>query len=218
VIAQAGGSPRGRQFAAQHADTIVAHTKGIAAMKSYRDDVRRRMAACGRDPDRCKVLFLVAPIIGETEDEAQQRKRARAARAEATLAQRLAHFGKVTNIDFGKFDLDQPLPADVTTNGHQQNLEEFRAKAAGRTIRQAMTDHNATALSVELVGTPDSVAARMGEVMEQAGGDGFLFSMPNVNRRTLAEIEDGLIPALQDRGLTRAAYTHAQFRDNLLEF
>ena len=218
VIAQAGGSPRGRQFAAQHADTIVAHTKGIAAMKSYRDDVRRRMTACGRDPDRCKVLFLVAPIIGETEDEAQQRKRARAARAEATLAQRLAHFGKVTNIDFGKFDLDQPLPADVTTNGHQQNLEEFRAKAAGRTIRQAMTDHNATALSVELVGTPDSVAARMGEVMEEAGGDGFLFSLPNVNRRTLAEIEDGLVPALQDRGLTRNSYTHAQFRDNLLEF
>jgi hypothetical protein len=27
-----------------------------------------------------------------------------------------------------------------------------------------------------------------------------------------------LIPALQDRGLTRAAYTHAQFRDNLLEY
>ena len=45
VIAQAGGSPRGRQFAAQHADTIVAHTKGIAAMKAYRDDVRARMVA-----------------------------------------------------------------------------------------------------------------------------------------------------------------------------
>ncbi len=218
VIAQAGGSPRGRQFAAQHADTIVAHTKGIAAMKSYRDDVRRRMTACGRDPDACKVLFLVAPIIGETEDEAQQKKHARAAHAAATIEQRMAHLGKVTNIDFGKFDLDKPLPEDVTTNGHQQTLDEFRAKAAGRSIRATMTDHNATELSVELVGTPDSVAARMGEVMEEAGGDGFLFSMPNVNRRTLAEVEDGLIPALQDRGLTRSAYTHAQFRDNLLEF
>src|SRR5580692_8658626 len=79
VIAQAGGSPRGRKFAAQHADTIVAHTKGIAAMKSYRDDVRARMAACGRDPDSCKVLFLVNPIIGETEAEAQEKQRMRAA-------------------------------------------------------------------------------------------------------------------------------------------
>jgi FMN-dependent oxidoreductase (nitrilotriacetate monooxygenase family) len=218
VIAQAGGSPRGRQFAAQHADTIVAHTKGIAAMKAYRDDVRARMATHGRDPDACKVLFLVAPIIGETDDEAQEKKRWRAARAEAQIPQRLAHLGKVTNIDFGNFDLDKPLPADITTNGHQQTLDEFRRKAAGRTLRAAMADHNATELSVELVGTPESVAARMGEVMEEVGGDGFLFSMPNVSRRILAEVEDGLVPALQARGLVRAAYAHPQFRDNLLEF
>jgi FMN-dependent oxidoreductase (nitrilotriacetate monooxygenase family) len=218
VIAQAGGSPRGRQFAAQYADTIVAHTKGIAGMKAYRDDVRARMVAHGRDPDSCKVLFLVAPIIGETETEAREKKRLRAAHAEAQIPQRLAHLGKVTNIDFGRFDLDKPLPGDVTTNGHQQTLDEFRSKYAGKTLREAMLDHNTTALSIELVGTPDSLAARMGEVMEEVGGDGFLFSMPNVSRRTLAEVEDGLVPALQDRGLVRAAYTHRQFRDNLLEF
>ena len=54
--------------------------------------------------------------------------------------------------------------------------------------------------------------------MEEVGGDGFLFSMPNVSRRILAEVEDGLVPALQARGLVRAAYAHPQFRDNLLEF
>jgi len=218
VIAQAGGSPRGRQFASRYADTIVAHTKGIAAMKAYRDDVRARMVAHGRDPDSCKVLFLVAPIIGETESEAQDRKLRRAARAAATIPERLAHLGKVTNIDFGRFDIDKPLPDDVSTNGHQQTLEEFRRKAAGRSIRETMADHNATELSVELVGTPDTMAARMGEIMEEAGGDGFLFSMPNVSRRALAEVEDGLVPALQARGLVREAYTHAHFRDNLLEF
>jgi alkanesulfonate monooxygenase SsuD/methylene tetrahydromethanopterin reductase-like flavin-dependent oxidoreductase (luciferase family) len=174
--------------------------------------------AHGRNPDSCKVLFLVAPIIGETEEEAQEKKRLRAARAEAQIPQRLAHLGKITNIDFGRFDLDKPLPEDVTTNGHQQTLDEFRRKYGGKTLREAMLDHNATELSVELVGTPDSLAARMGEVMEEAGGDGFLFSLPNVSRRTLAEVEDGLVPALQDRGLVRAAYTHRYFRDNLLEF
>jgi hypothetical protein len=55
-------------------------------------------------------------------------------------------------------------------------------------------------------------------VMEEVGGDGYLFSLANVSRRTLAEIEDGLVPALQDRGLMRKAYGFAQFRDNLLEF
>ncbi|HEX4368629.1 MAG TPA: NtaA/DmoA family FMN-dependent monooxygenase [Rhodopila sp.] len=218
VIAQAGGSPRGRQFAARYADTIVAHPKGIDGMKAYRDDVRTRMVAQGRNPDDCKVLFMVAPIIGETDADAQERKRIREARAAAQIPQRLAFLGKLMNIDFGGMDLDRPLADDLTTNGHQQTLDQFKKMAAGRTLRQAMSGHNVTALSVELIGTPDTVAAKMGEVMAEVGGDGFLFSMPNVSRRLLAEIEDGLIPALQDRGLVRSAYGHQQFRDNLLEY
>ena len=131
MIAQAGGSPRGRQFAAQHADTIVAHTKGVAAAKAYRDDVRGRMTACGRDPDRCKVLFLVAPILGQTESEAQDRRQMRLERARQQIPQRLAHLGKVTNIDFGKFDLNRPL-GELTTNGHQQTLEQFTVRRPAR--------------------------------------------------------------------------------------
>jgi FMN-dependent oxidoreductase (nitrilotriacetate monooxygenase family) len=219
VIAQAGGSPRGRAFAARHADTVVAHPKGVAAMKSYRDDIRARRAAEGHDPDSCKVLFLVAPILGETEAEAQEHKRMRAARAAGQIEQRLAFFGKLTNIDFSVFDLDQPLSGvKLSTNGHQLNLEQFLAMAGNRSLREVMADHGATGLSVELVGTPDRVATRMGEVMQEVGGDGYLFSLPNLSRRTLAEIEDGLVPALQCRGLARKAYSHAQFRDNLLEF
>ena len=218
VIAQAGGAPRGRSFAGHYADTIVAHPKGIDGMKAYRDDVRSHMVRHGRNPDDCKVLFMVAPIIGETEADAQERKRLRQARAAAQIPQRLAFLGKLMNIDFGRMDLDRPIPAYLTTNGHQQTLDQFKKMAAGRTLREAMGEHNVTALSVELIGTPDSVAAQMGEVMQEVGGDGFLFSMPNVSRRLLAEIEDGLVPALQDRGLVRSAYAHKQFRDNLLEF
>lgn len=217
VIAQAGGSPRGRAFAARHAETIVAHVKGIDAMRAYRDDVRARMRACGRDPDSCKVLFMVAPVLGETAAEAAERQRIRNVRAIERIPERLAHFGKITNIDFGRFDLDQPL-GELTTNGHQQSLDQFLKKAGNRTLRQVMTEDAASAESLELVGTPDEVAARMGEVMEEVGGDGFLFSLPNVSRRTVAEVTDGLVPALQDRGLTQRAYAHSQFRDNLLAF
>ena len=218
VIAQAGGSPRGRKFAAAHADTIVVHVKGVAAMKAYREDVRKHMVAQGRNPDDCKLLFLVNPIIGETMDEAKDRKAKRIAYAKEHIEERLAHFGKVTNIDFGKFDLDKPLPDHVTTNGHQQNLDQYREMAKGRSIRETMAGANTVDLSIELCGTPDAIASQMEEAMQEVGGDGFLFSMPNVNRRTLAEIEDGLIPALQDRGLVRSAYEHKQFRENLLAY
>src|SRR5262249_10199125 len=165
VIAQAGGSPRGRKFAAAHADTIVVHAKGIEAMKAYRDDVHEHMKAQGRKPEDCKILFLINPILGETMEEAQERRKKRQAIAVEKIDERLAHFGKVTNIDFGRFDLDKPLPDHVTTNGHQQNLEQFRKIANGRTIRDTMASFNAVDLSIELVGTPDAVAARMGEAM-----------------------------------------------------
>ena len=217
VIAQAGGSPRGRQFASQHADTIVASVKGVDAMKTYRDDLRARATAHGRDPDSCKLLFLAAPIIAETMADAAALKQRKADWAVAKMEQRLAHFSKITNIDFGALDPDQPLGA-LTTNGHQQSLEQFLRKAGNRTLRQVMSDYDSTVQSVELVGTPDYIAGQMAEVMQAVGGDGFLFSMPNVHRRTLAEVTDGLIPALQRRGLVRQAYEHAQFRDNLLAF
>ena len=50
----------------------------------------------------------------------------------------------------------------------------------------------------------------MGEVMEEVGGDGFMFSGP-VTRRYVAEITDGVVPALQRLGLARTAYDAPAF-------
>lgn len=49
------------------------------------------------------------------------------------------------------------------------------------------------------------------------GGDGFLLS-PYTTRRIIAEITDGLAPALRKRGLIRDGYNHQTFRDNLFDF
>jgi len=217
VIAQAGGSARGRQFASQHADTIVASVVGATAMRDYRDDVRARMVAHSRDPDICKVMFLVTPIIAANMADARAIQAERRAEAARQIDIKMAFLSKITNIDFAKLDLDEPI-GDLTTNGHQQLLDDFKKAAGNKTLRQAIVsfDHNGD--GVELLGSPDDVADQMGEVMQEVGGDGYLFSLPNLQRRTLAEIEDGLVPALQKRGLMRKGYTHAHFRDNLLEF
>jgi FMN-dependent oxidoreductase (nitrilotriacetate monooxygenase family) len=217
VIAQAGGSNRGRTFAAKHADTIVAHPKGIEAMKQYRADITAKLESFGRDPNSCKVLYLIAPLIAGTEEEAQDRARRRSEQAAKNLDVALARLGWITNIDFSKQDLDAPV-GELSTNGHQESLAQFLKGAGKRTWREAMTDYSSSGLAVDLVGTPDRVAAEMGDIIEEVGGDGFLFSMPDVSRRTMAEITDGLIPALQRRGLTRRAYAHQHLRDNFLEF
>lgn len=219
VIAQAGGSPRGRRFAATHADTVVAQVKGAAGMKAYRDDVRAHAVAQGRNPDDVKILFLVTPTLGDTMEEAQLRLKQRRARIEAQVPQMLAFFGKITNIDFGQMDLDTPVEQmELTTNGHQQSLDEFKRFAGKRSLREAMLAYRGNPGSVDLVGTPDAVASQMEEAMQEAGGDGFLLSMNDVSRRAVAEVADGLVPALQARGLVRREYAHAHFRDNLRDF
>ncbi len=217
VIAQAGGSAKGRAIAAQYADTIVAHPKGVEAMKAYRDDVRARMVAAGRDPDTCKVLFMATPVLANTDAEAQARAARRGVASDDDVRRRLAQMGWTTNIDFSGHDLDAPV-GELTTNGHQSSLANFLKKAGGRTLREAIIAYSSHGGSVDLVGTPETVAAQMDEAMQEVGGDGYLLVLPNVSRKTVAEITDGLVPALQQRGLVRRGYAHRQFRDNLLEF
>ena len=217
VFVQAGGSPRGREFAAKYADSIIATATGIEGMKAYRDDVRARMAVHGRKPDDCKVLFLVSPILGDTEEEAYKKRQAMI-EAPDSIEQILIGISSITEVDFSVFDLDQPLPA-ITTNGERGSLDKFAQWGSGKTLRQLVAER--VDRSIELVGTPDQVAERMGEVMEAVGGDGFLITRPGqtgLTRKYIIEITDGLIPALQRRGLARTAYTHAHFRENLLEF
>ncbi len=217
VIAQAGGSAKGRAIAAQYADTIVAHPKGVEAMRDYRNDVRARMRDAGRDPDSCKVLFMATPVLANTDEEAQARAAQRGVATTEQIHRRLAQMGWTTNIDFSGYDLDEPV-GELSTNGHQSSLANFMKKAGGRTLREAILAYTSHGGCVDLVGTPDTVAAQMDEVMQEVGGDGFLLVLPDVSRKTVSEITDGLVPALQQRGLTRRAYGHKQFRDNLLEF
>jgi FMN-dependent oxidoreductase (nitrilotriacetate monooxygenase family) len=214
VICQAGGSAAGKAFGTAHADTIVSAVVGADAMKEYRDDVSRLAIEAGRKPDDIKVLYLVSPILAASDEEALEKKdRMRAAQA-ANIDGALAGMSYFTSMDFSKFDLDGPMPDLSKNNGHQSTMQDM-AKS-GPTLREIATNHR-TIESVELVGSPKTVASQMQEVMDHAGGDGFLIATP-VTRKNVAEIADGLSPELRRRGLIRNGYTYKGFRENLLEF
>ncbi|MCX7363666.1 MAG: NtaA/DmoA family FMN-dependent monooxygenase [Alphaproteobacteria bacterium] len=213
-ICQAGGSPRGQRFASRWADTIITEGGGSAAsMKAYRDDVRRRAVEHGRNPDDIKVLFLCHPIIDVTMEAARQRQRLEQAESERYMDMQLSGMSRLTGIDFSKFDLDQPLPDHLTTNGHQSSL----AKWIGKTPRSIVQSY-ARKGGIDFTGTADHVAGIMQELMEEVGGDGFLFFNSYFDRRYIIEVCDGLVPELQRRGLTRKKYAYPHFKDNLREF
>ncbi len=207
---QAGNSPQGRDFAAKRMDAVLCAVSTVEEMKAFRATMRKKVAAAGRDPDSCKVMYVATPTIGESDDEAWERVRRRQAHRKAAPELALAQMGSLTDIDFSVFDIDAPI-GELTTNGQQGTLKRFLKQ--GATLREIAQNYKYS--YEDLVGTPDKVAGQMAELMEEVGGDGFVFT-GNLTRRYIAEITDGLVPALQRRGVVRRAYEHQHFRDNLL--
>ncbi|GAA4545905.1 NtaA/DmoA family FMN-dependent monooxygenase [Pseudonocardia xishanensis] len=213
VLCQAGGSPKGRDFAARYADTLLtAETHSVEAMKAFRDDIRARMVAHGRDPDELKIMFITQPVLAGTVAQAEAKRQRMLAGVDARIESSLGHISALTENDLSTWGLDEEF-GDLTTNGHRSTLADFMR--AGRTPREAALGWSMK--NVRFVGTPDSVAAEMGEVMAEVGGDGFLIT-GSISRRFVDEITEGLVPALQRRGLTRTEYGGGTLRETLREF
>ena len=128
----------------------------------------------------------------------------------------MVHFAAIMEIDFSVLDPDKPIPDDVTTNGHQGTLAGWKDAFGGRPIREAASEMRVA--SMELVGTPDTIAGKMDEAMDEVGGDGFLFLAQPTSREYIRELTEGLCPALRRRGLIRTGFSHQTFRDNLRSF
>lgn len=214
---QAGGSPTGRDFAAKHADSVIAVANGPEQMKAFRDDIRQRAAKFGRNPDDVKVLYLFSPIMGETEEDALAKEK-REMTSQKHIDRALGLYSGITDIDLSQFDLDKPLPY-LETNGESTSLAKFAQFGSGKTLRQCIIE-GGSGTSVKAVGTPEQVAKKMIEVMNEVGGDGFLIKHPyhNINRRYILEVTEGLVPELQRRGAVRTEYTQPTLRETLLEF
>ena len=214
VICQAGGSPAGRDLAARHADTIVVAANGVGAMREFQLDIEARLATFGRSTRDCKAMYLVSPVLGETDREAEERYSAMMEAEKRDVTGKLERFSYALGVDLSKFDLDAPL-ADLRdkVNGHQSSLRELTRH--GGTLRENLRFFSTE--SVPLVGSPDTVAAKMAEITQEVGGAGFLMGN-TVTRHAVAEIADGLCPALRHLKLIRDGFEHALFRDNLLAF
>lgn len=214
VICQAGGSPAGRDFAAKHAELIIAKVRGVAAAKENRADISRRMIPHGRKPSDCKLLFATSVIIGETMQEALDKRDRTAAALKESVEVKLAGMSYLSGMDCSKLDLDAP-PPDLKINASRTSFEAYTSGGPGKTLREMLEEP--TGGGLDFVGTPDSIAADMEAAMEEIGGDGFLIQDP-LTRKAVSEITDGLAPALKRRGVVRTAYAHPHFRDNLLAY
>jgi FMN-dependent oxidoreductase (nitrilotriacetate monooxygenase family) len=218
VVAQAGNSTPGRELAARNADTMLALAKTPAEMKALRQDMDERLIRHGRKPEDLKILFMAVPFLGDTDREAQERfDRHHAAKKDPDrIEQRLWYLSYVSGgvIDYSKYDLDGPVPQEVG-NGETTTAKAWLEGSRDITLRDLAEGPGN--YGMEFIGSAETMAGEMAEVMEEAGGDGFLM-YPEVTRRSIMEVCDGLAPALRRRGVIRDGYAHKTFRENLLSF
>ena len=214
AILQAGTSPKGRAFAARHADAIFAIQPNLAGAKAYYDDVKSATVNEGRPPEACKVLFGIQPILGATADEAREKQEAhnRLVPLEGGLAILSGHLD---------FDLST-LPLDVvmahrTERALQRMQTRYRTPTGELlTLREVAQRHGQSVGLLQMVGTPAQVADQMEAFFDEVGGDGFMLT-PIYSPGAIEEFVDQVVPELRRRGRYRDDYAGTTQRDHLMQ-
>jgi FMN-dependent oxidoreductase (nitrilotriacetate monooxygenase family) len=213
VIVQAGASEPGRQLAAETAEVVFAAGGRLPDAQAFYADVKGRMEKLGRDRDHLKILPGAFVVVGETVEEARE-KRARLdslvyyESAIASLSIALGH-------DASRFDPDAPLPEIPETNQSKSSRDRVVtvAKRENLTVRQLAQRLGGYA-GLAFVGTPKTIADSMEEWLLGEGCDGFNVMFPYVPEG-LDDFVDKVVPELQRRGLFRTEYEGTTLRENL---
>jgi alkanesulfonate monooxygenase SsuD/methylene tetrahydromethanopterin reductase-like flavin-dependent oxidoreductase (luciferase family) len=186
-------------------------------MKQFYDAFKARVRKHGRAPEDCKIFFLAKPIIGDTDEAAQQR--ADALYANAPVEAGLAALSTLLQIDLSTYALDQPLPASIQVRaiqGIRSQLDRFYLSGRSPTLRESAT-RKVSLDSAPFIGTPQRVADSLAHTIEAVGGDGFAIRQ-GLWPGYVGPFVEQVVPLLQQRGVARAEYTGTTLREHLREF
>lgn len=214
AILQAGTSPKGKALAAKYADAIFAIQPRIEDAAAYYADIKSRVEANGRDPDSCKILFGMQPVIGETEAEALEKQELH--NSLVPLEGGMAILSSHLDFDLSRLSLDDEMAS--RTEPELQRMQNRYRKPSGesRTLREVALRHGESVGLPQFVGTPKSIADQMEAYMDSVGGDGFMLS-PIYCPGAIEEFVDLVVPELQRRNLFRTDYSGVTQRDHLLQ-
>ncbi|MDI9219833.1 LLM class flavin-dependent oxidoreductase [Pantoea sp. EA-12] len=214
IVFQAGASEAGKAFAAEAADAIYTRQETLAEARAFREDVRRRLVARGRDADDIRVFQGISVIIGDSEEDAERRYQQTAELV--TIDKALEYLGRYfEHHDFSQYPLEAPFPdiGDLGENSFRSTTDKIKqnARERGLTLRQAALEEATPRPS--FLGTAEQVADGLAQWFLEGGTDGFI-----VRGGTPTAFDDfvtQVIPLLQARGIYRTEYEGDTLRENL---
>ncbi|MBA0035047.1 LLM class flavin-dependent oxidoreductase [Pantoea sp. BIGb0393] len=214
IVFQAGASEAGKAFAAEAADAIYTRQETLEQAREFREDVRRRLVARGRDADDIRVFQGISVIIGETEQDAERRYQQTAELV--TIDKALEYLGRYfEHHDFSQYALDEPFPdiGELGANSFRSTTDKIKqnAHARGLTLRQTALEEATPRPS--FLGTAEQVADGLADWFLAGATDGFIVrgGTPTAFDDFVAQV----IPLLQARGIYRNEYEGETLRENL---
>ncbi|GMG51201.1 unnamed protein product [Aspergillus oryzae var. brunneus] len=205
VILQAGTSKSGKAFAAQHAGAIfVAGHSPVVVAKNVAEIRELAKTQFGRDPQSIKFLALICPVLGRTEEEAQEKFKYY--RSLGSIDGALALFGGWTGINLDTYGDDEEL------RHVESNAIRYATPGVDKWTKSTVGQHiTVGGLGATPVGTPEQVADEMERWVREADVDGF--NLPG----SFKDMIELLIPELRRRGLFWDDYAvnKGTYRENL---
>jgi FMN-dependent oxidoreductase (nitrilotriacetate monooxygenase family) len=217
VLAQAGSSDRGRDFAAAWSELIFTPQPILKAAQAFYDDIKSRAVNHGRAPDDIKVLPGAFIVVGENEGIAREK--------DALLKSLIDPAASRTALSsMLELDLSQVSPDASATQlldklsvqgmqGHVDALWQI-AQAGDLTVAELGARFAHSLTFARFAGTPVQVADELEEWFRAGACDGFIIR-PSYLPGSMEEFVRLVVPELQRRGLFRTEYQGATLRDHL---
>jgi alkanesulfonate monooxygenase len=218
VIFQAGSSDVGREIAARTAEAVFTPQHTLEGAQAFYKDLKGRMAKYGRSPDHLKIMPGLNPIVGRTEQEAEDKHQYLQSLIHPDVGLELLS-NALAGFDLRPYDLDGKLPEAVFNVVPKGSTTSFHnvlnwARQDNLTIRQLYQRFAGARGQRTLKGTGAQIVDQMEQWFVNYGVDGFLIQ-PSHLPGGLQDFIELVIPELQDRGLFRTEYEGVTLRDSL---
>ena len=213
VIVQAGASEDGKQLAAETAEAVFTGGGPLPGAQALYADIKGRAEKAGRNPEHIKILPGAFVVVGDTVDEAKEKRAKLDSMVHYDSA--IASLSVQLGTDASRFDPDGPLPPIPETNASKSGRQRL-VDAAARdhlTVRQ-LAQRVGGYGGLSFVGTAKTIADQMEEWLTSLGSDGFNIMFPYLPQG-LTDFVDKVIPELQRREIFRKEYEGRTLRDNL---
>lgn len=223
VLAQAGASDAGREFAAAYAEVVFTVTPLLNLAQEFYTDLKARVEKAGRRQDALRVHPGLMPIVGDNEADARRIHDDLIDLIDEQEGLIRLRSG-LENTDLRGLDWNETIPVERLI---EPSLAVREKEAASRypyyyhlavdkkyTVRELLREIMKAAGHGIVTGSAEQIADHMQTWFQGGAADGFALLPPTMGScldRILLEV----VPILQQRGLFRTDYVEGTLRENL---